>query len=85
LNWRSGCYLFCWNGAGERAQAETAAGAMSNSAAGKGSMRLRPGKNRLPSGNVLSRLRKYVRAIAGKTSPDSMQNSLIQLCSNILK
>jgi hypothetical protein len=44
-----------------------------------------PGKNRLPSGNVLSRLRKYVRAIAGKTSPDSMQNSSIQLCSNILK
>jgi len=39
-------------------------------------MRLRPGKNRLPSGNVLSRLRKYVRAIAGKTSPDSMQKLL---------
>jgi hypothetical protein len=85
---------------------------MSNRAAGKGSMRLRPGKNRLPSGNVLSRLRKCVHAIARKTSTArklptqariaeveemshampmirravrSMQNSSIQLCSNILK
>ena len=31
-------------------------------------MRLRPAKNHLPSGNVLSRLRKCVHAIARKTS-----------------
>jgi hypothetical protein len=39
---------------------------MCNGAAGKGNMRLRSGKNCLPSGSVLSRLHERLHAIARK-------------------
>jgi hypothetical protein len=49
-------------GRGER-EAESLAGAMSIGAAGKGNMRLWSRKNRLPSGNVLSRFLEFLHAI----------------------
>ena len=44
-------------------EAESLAGAMPNGAAGKGNMRLRTSKNRLPGGNVLSRFLEFLHAI----------------------
>ena len=46
--------------------AQSLAGAMCNRAAGKDNMRLRSGKNSLPSGSVLSRLHERLHAIARK-------------------
>jgi len=46
-----------------KSRAGSLTGVLSNRAAGKGTMRLRSGKNRLPTGNVLSRFRQCVYAI----------------------
>jgi hypothetical protein len=57
-----------WVGRREGAQSpgQSLAGAMCNGAAGEGKMRLRSGKNSLPSGSVLSRLHERLHAIARK-------------------
>jgi hypothetical protein len=50
---------------------------MCNGAAGKGNMRLRSGKNYLPSGSVLSRLHERLHAIARKNQHGAQAANLL--------